>query len=117
MQHSNKTTSKTKPRSKKRYTAAQKEEFKLISRYESELRAEAQARADQREWECHLAWLARNNIAAQAPSVPAPALQSLPVLPALNFTAEATAILVEMSTEQREQYREELREQHREVAA
>jgi hypothetical protein len=117
MQHStNKTTSKTnksstsktKPRSKKRYTAAQIEGFKLIRRYESELRAEAQARADQREWEAFLAWQARNNSAiVQAPAVPARALQApaLPVPSVLNFTPEDIATILEFAEQYREQHR------------
>jgi len=88
MQRSNKTigrNSTSKARARKRYTAAQLEEFKQIRKATAELNAVIQARADQREWEAFLAWQARNSSAiVLTPAAPPPVLVgNLPHIPAL----------------------------------
>ena len=128
MQQNKTSKTKAKPRRSKRYTTAQKEAFKLLSRYAAEDRAEAQALRDKLEWEAFLEWQERNKgrilkapaapppvlvldlppIAALTPSVPravpAPAHQApaLPVLPVLNFTPEDIAAIHEAARELRE---------------
>lgn len=126
MQQNKTSKTKAKPRRSKRYTTAQKEEFKLLSRYAAEDRAEAQALRDKLEWERFLAWQEQNKdkaphlpglnpglnpspnlspiptlIPLAVRAVPAPAHQApaLPVPPVLNLMPVDIAAINEAAQE------------------